>query len=104
MKFIRILILVVFISPLILTAQDYTKQFEALKQSIEAKNVDALKPFISLEMAIPSLITKEQLTPALLERVLKDVFGRISSVSLKDSENGEMTVFYDFIDEINYDL
>jgi len=99
MKFIRILILVVFISPLILTAQDYTKQFEALKQSIEAKNVDALKPFISLEMAIPSLITKEQLTPALLERVLKDVFGRISSVSLKDSENGEMTVFYDFIDE-----
>ena len=80
-------------------AQDYSKQFEALKQSIEAKNADALKPFISSEMAIPSLVTKEQLTPVLLERVLEDVFGRIYSVSLKDTQNGEMTVFYDFIDE-----
>jgi len=50
-------------------------------------------------MAIPPLVTKEQLTPELLERVLKDVFGRVSSVSMKDTQNGEIMVFYDFKDE-----
>lgn len=98
MKLYSSLILILLIAPLSIKAQDYSKQFKAIKQSIEANSGDALKPFISSEMAIPSLITKEQLTPALLERVLKDVFGRISSVSMRGSQNGEMTLFYDFED------
>jgi len=99
MKLIRILMLITFMSPLAIKAQDYTKQFEALKQSIETQNVEALKPFISSEMDIPSLITKEQLTPAILERVLIDVFKSIKSVSIKESKPNEIIVFYDFKDE-----
>ena len=99
MKLLRSLLLITFMSPLAIKAQDYTKQFEALKQSIETQNVEALKPFISSEMDIPSLITKEQLTPAILERVLIDVFKSIKSVSIKESKPNEIIVFYDFKDE-----
>ncbi len=99
MKLHKVLILITFISSISVKAQDYSKQFEAFQKSIESKNIVDLQPFISSEMAIPPLFTKEQLTPELLERVLKDVFGRVSSVSMKDTQNGEIMVFYDFKDE-----
>lgn len=99
MKLFNILILMVFILSTDIKAQDYTKQFEALKQSIKTQNVEALKPFISSEMAIPPLVTKEQLTPVLLERVLIDVFKRIKSISIEKSRPNEIVVFYDFMDD-----
>lgn len=82
-----------------LQAQDYTKQFEALKQSIKVKNGAALKPYISTEMAIPPLVTKEQLTPALLDQVLEGVLKEINTITLKEYKVGEIVVFYDFVDK-----
>ena len=80
-------------------AQDYSKQFEVLKQSIEVKNGEALKPFISTEMAIPSFMTKEQLSPRLLEQIFADVFKRIQKVTLKKYKANEIVIFYDLKDE-----
>ncbi|WP_394748484.1 alpha/beta hydrolase [Spongiimicrobium salis] len=89
----------ILLCSLSLRSQDYTKQFEAFKESVEAKNADALKSFISVDMAIPPMISKEQLNPTILERILSDVFQRMESVSFVESKPNEIVVFYDFKDE-----
>lgn len=79
-------------------SQDYSQQLKAIQKAIANQEGANLQQHISPEMAIPPLLTKEQITPELLNRVLKDIFGRIQSVSLEDSKAGEMILFYDFKD------
>ncbi|NAS29555.1 hypothetical protein GTQ40_01090 [Flavobacteriaceae bacterium R38] len=99
MKTISIFILTAFLVIFNLKAQDYNKQFDAFQKAVQAKNSQALQPFISTEMSIPSLLTKEQLRPELLEQIFADVFKRIDKVILKEYNANEIVVFYDFKDE-----
>jgi len=80
-------------------AQDYTTQFETLQKSVQIKNSEALKAFISNEMAIPPFMTKEQLNPTLLDQILADVFKRIHTITLKEYKTNEIIVYYNFKDE-----
>ncbi len=98
MKKNLILILLALVSSMGMRAQSYTEQFEAFKQSVEAKNGTALKPFISSEIEFLPFLPKERLSPALFERVFQDVFKEINSVSIKEYTDSEIVVFYDFID------
>jgi len=98
MKLLQSVWSIFLILPVVLCAQDYTAQYEALKKSVAAKSGTALTPFISSTLEFPPYLPKERLSSALLERVFTDIFKEINTIELKESKTDEIIVAYDFVD------
>lgn len=75
-------------------AQDYSKQIEAFAQSFEAKNTDALQPYMSPELQFGDIPKKN--SPAIMKNIVTNL-PKLNSMNIIASEEGKAKVGYDFV-------
>jgi|GEM_PF-213847 len=76
------------------SAQNYTKQVEALAESFNAKNIDPVKAYLSADLQFGPIPAAN--TPAILSNMVTK-FPTLNSLEIVESKKGEAIVQYNFV-------
>ena len=90
MKFSKIILLIIFMLPIGMLAQDYTKQIEALKQGFTEKSITPVSAYLSSELKFDP--APAAATPSIFGNLIKGI--SITDISILDSEKGKAKVKY----------
>jgi dienelactone hydrolase len=77
-----------------ISAQDYSKQINAFKQSFEEKSIEPIKPFISEELKFDPIPVAN--TPAILTNIVSNL-PKLNSLTIIETFKGKVNVKYNFV-------